>query len=492
MGKDQTQTPFLTQLIAYANSDTAPFDVPGHKLGQIEDDFATYLGLKTLKLDSNAPRGLDNLSNPQGVLKEAQDLMAEAYGASRAYFLTGGTSEGILAMIMSACRAKEKIIMPRNVHKSVVNGLILSGAIPIFMTPEMDHELGIANGVSLETVKKTILEHPDAKALFIINPTYFGAASNLKEIVEFAHQHKMAVLVDEAHGAHFGFTEQLPVSAMQAGADMSACSIHKTVGSLTQSSVLLLNSQLIEHNLVKSTLNILRTTSPSSLLMASLDSARKHIYLHGKEKLDRIIEMAQKTRSEIDKIPGLSTYGKQYFESRGATGYDQTKIIIKVSELGLTGFDAYKILFDNYHVQLELAETHIVLAVLSMGTTQAHLDALVKGLKGLAETHHKPKIVRTAIRQTDFEAYTRPREAYHAPKKYVHASEALNTIAAESIMIYPPGIPIVIPGEIISQDVLDDLAFYKQQGSMILSDTEDGLIKVIDTDHWSKWDEDEL
>lgn len=486
--KDQNQTPFFTRLKAYGESKTVPFDVPGHKMGLLEDDLYQYLGKNVLALDSNAPRGLDNLSNPQGVIKEAQDLMADAFGAERSYFLTGGTTEGILAMIMAACRAKEKILLPRNVHKSVINALILSGAMPVFMKPEMDNNLGIANGLSLETVRQTIEENTDAKAIFIINPTYFGVASDLEEIVKMAHRHDIAVLVDEAHGAHFIFSDELPKSAMQAGADVSATSIHKTIGSLTQSSVLLLNSKLIDANRIRSTLNILRSTSPSSLLMASLDTSRKYMFFHGKERLEHLIQMAKETRSEIDQIKGLKTYSSDYFIDHGAKSYDRTKIIVKVSDLGMTGFEAYKILSDTYNIQLELAETHIILAVLSIATTKQHLDKFVEALKGLAENHQKDMKPRVKIRYAYPEAYTRPREAYHAPKKYVHVDDALNTIAAESIMIYPPGIPIIIPGEILTEEILDDLSFYRKQGSTILSDTDDSYIKVIDTDHWVKWE----
>jgi len=486
---DQTKTPFYDKIKSYGQSSTVALDVPGHKLGAIDNDFRQYVGEHLFLLDANAPKGLDNLSKPKGVIKEAQQLAADAFGADYAYFLMNGTSQGIMAMIMTAVRAKEKIIIPRNVHKSAINGLILSGAMPIFMKPFIDSELGIANGIDIEELKETIIEHPDAKAVFVINPTYFGVTSNLEEIVKIAHANDMLVLCDEAHGAHFRFNQQLPMSAMSAGADMSAGSIHKTVGSLTQSSILLMQGDRVEPSRMQSTLNILQSTSPSSLFMASLDASRSHIAVHGKEALDKVIQMAKDARDKINEIPGLKALTKQDIISNQGFNYDETKIMVKVSDLGITGFEAYNILSDKFSIQMELAETHLILAVLSIGTTQNDLDRFIEGLTGLTK-YKKDTKIQHKIRFTYPDSYTRPREAYHAPKKYVLIEDALNEVAAENIMVYPPGIPLVIPGEIINQEILEDLEFYTAQGSTILSDTADGFIKVVDKDLWFKYEGD--
>ncbi|MFU8792726.1 MAG: aminotransferase class I/II-fold pyridoxal phosphate-dependent enzyme [Acholeplasmataceae bacterium] len=491
MGLDHQKTPFYTKLLEYATSDVIAHDVPGHKLGQLENELSDFIGKNTYKLDANAPRGLDNLNRPIGVIKEASELMADAMLAERAYFLTGGTTMGILSMIMSVCRAKEKVILPRNVHKSAINALILSGAIPIFIKPSIDETLGIANHITTQDVIKTIDEHPDAKAILVINPTYFGVVSDLRAIVDYAHLNDMIVMTDEAHGSHFGFSEMLPPSAMEAGADMSACSLHKTVGSFTQSSVLVTQGSRIDHVRLRSTINMIQSTSPSSLLLASLDVARKAFYFNAPTEIPKLIEMAQKARIRINEIPGLKSLSGAYFTSHGAFDYDQTKIIVKVSDLGITGFDAYNELRDHHNIQLELAETHLILAVLSIGTRQKDLDGLIIGLEQLSKTYaplNKAPIM-PKIRYTHPESFTRPREAYHAPKKYVTLDEAVNEVAAESVMIYPPGIPIVIPGEIITQDMIDDFAFYKKSGSTILSDTEAGLIKIVDKEQWFKWEE---
>lgn len=493
MEKDHNLTPFFTKLKAYADSEVVCHDVPGHKLGQIDNDLMDYAGNKMYKLDANAPRGMDNLNRPSSIILEASELMADAFDAEKAYFLTGGTTMGILSMIMSTCRAKEKIILPRNVHKSAINALILSGAVPIFVKPYIDQELGIANHMDYEEVKKAIIENPDAMGVLVINPTYFGVTSDLERIVNLAHEYDMKVLVDEAHGSHFPFSDKLPISSMQAGADLASCSLHKTVGSLTQSSILIAQGPRVDHVRLRSTINMMQSTSPSSLLLASLDVARKAIYQKGPKLIPRLLEMAEKTREEINLIPGLKALGKAHFLSRNAFNYDETKIIVKVSELGLTGFDVYKELVDTYNIQVELAETHLILAVLSIGTTQKDLDKLVSALKDLSVTYIEMDLepIVPKIKYSYPEAYTRPREAYHAPKKYLAIASSVDEIAAESIMIYPPGIPIVIPGEIISQDILDDLDFYQRSGSVILSDTESGYVKVIDKEYWEKWSEDE-
>ncbi len=491
MEKDHRLTPFYTKLLEYANSNTVAHDVPGHKLGQVHNDMMQFTGQQMYKLDANAPRGLDNLNRPTGVINEAAELMADAFGAEKAYFLTGGTTMGILSMIMSVCRAKEKIILPRNVHKSAINALILSGAIPIFVKPDIDNELGIANNMAFEDVKQAILDNPDAKAVFVINPTYFGVTGDLKRIVEFAHENEMMVIVDEAHGSHFPFSDLLPIGSMESGADMSSCSLHKTVGSLTQSSILITQGSMVDHIRLRSTINMIQSTSPSSLLMASLDVARKTIYFEGPSEIPKIIHMAEDSRNRINLIPGLEAIGKTHFLARNAFNYDETKIIVKVSGLGITGFDVYKELFDEHHIQLELAETQIILAVLSIGTTQKDLNALVDALKVVSDKYMAMNLtpIKSRVKYSFPEAYTRPREAYHAPKKYVPLNQAVDEIAAESVMIYPPGIPIVIPGEIISQDILDDLDFYQRSGSVILSDTEGGYIKIIDKEYWEKWSE---
>lgn len=492
----QNKTPFFTKLKEYGTSHVAPFDVPGHKLGRIDNDLQKFVGKKLYLLDSNSPVGLDHLNYPTGVIAEAQSLMAEAMEADKSYFLTNGTTTGILAMVMSVCKANDKIILPRNVHKSVINGLILSGAMPIFIKPNIDEFVGIANDVSYKEVKKAIDNNKDAKAIFIINPTYFGVVSDLRRITEYAHKHNMVVMVDEAHGAQFYFSNKLPYSAMEAGADISATSMHKTAGSLTQSSIILTKGERIDHQRLRATLNMLQSTSPSSLLMASLDVARKTMFFQAKAKIANVLKLAKVARDKIKTIPGLSVIDKDYLLDQGCYDYDETKLMIKVSDLGLSGFDVYQMMKKNYNIQLELAESHMVLCVLTIGTTKQDLERLVLAFKKLAEKYYKlkDKLPKIEFRYQFPEPYARPRDAYHAPKNLVKLEDAIDEISAESIMIYPPGIPIIIPGEIITEDVVKDIKFYKQKGGSLQSDidndTDIDYVQIVDKENWIKYEGD--
>lgn len=477
-----SKTPFYTRIKEYAESKVVPFDVPGHKLGHLQNELQTYLGSNVFKLDANAPRGCDNLLNPTGVIKEAQELMAEAFDADSAFFLINGTTQGILAAIMSGTRANDKIILPRNVHKSVINALIFSGAIPIFIKPTIDNVLGIANGITYEDVEKTIKEHPDAKMLFLINPTYFGVVSDITRIIKLCHENGIKVFVDEAHGAHFYFSSNLPLGAMVAGADCSCVSIHKTLGSFTQSSVLLTKGPKVDQQRLKTTLNMMTSTSPSSLLMASLDVTRKQMYLYGEELFNNVITLAENARLKINKIPGIEAITPEYFLSKGEFGFDQTRLIIKVSDLGLTGFDVYKILKDKFNIQMELAETNLVLAILSPGSTSKDINQLVKALEKISRDilalNKEPIHAKVIYNEPIYKM--RPRDAFHSNHIYVERDEAEGYVAAESIMIYPPGIPLVIPGEVITKEIIYALDKYQYLGSTIYSDSKNNLIKVVD------------
>jgi len=488
---EQRKTPFFTQLKKYGESGVAPFDVPGHKLGRIENDLIKYLGKKTYLLDSNSPIGLDHLNKPTGVILESENLMADACHADKAYFLTNGTTTGILAMMMSVCKANDKIILPRNVHKSVINGLILSGAIPIFIKPNIDQDLGIANDITYDNVKKAIDEHPDAVALLVINPTYFGVVSDLKRITDLAHEHDMVVMTDEAHGAQFYFSDKLPISGMDAGVDISASSMHKTAGSFTQSSIILAQGKRINHQRLRTTLNMLQSTSPSSLLMASIDVARKTMVFKGEKRIEKLLSMTEKAREKLKTIPGIKIIDKTYIKAKGCYDFDETKIIIKVSELGLSGFEVYYMMKEKFNIQLELAESHIVLAVLTIGTKQSDLDRLYQGLKSLSNDYYKIKdqLAKVKFDYVFPEAYSRPRDAYHAPKLNVLLDEAVNEIAGESVMIYPPGIPILIPGEVITKEVVEDIKFYSSNSKALHSDLDNQMITIVDKEHWIKYSE---
>ena len=487
MGKyDQNKTPYLDALKKYLSDDVLQLDVPGHERGTLPSKFRSFIGDSVYNADINAPIGMDNLANPQGVLLEAEKYFADFANADKSFFLVNGTSSGILAMIMAACGANEKIILPRNVHKSIISALILSGASPIFIAPKIDADLEIANQPSVDDYINAMHKYPSVKAIFVINPTYFGAVNDLKRLVEEAHARGVAVLVDEAHGAHYYFDKYGPISAMDAGADMSSVSFHKTGGSLTQSSVLLLKSKLIDRARVQKTLNILNTTSPSTILMASIDSARSFAATKGQEYMEKLHEISKYGREQISKIKGFVPCGKEHFMSRGCYDYDETKFVIKLEHLDINGFDVYQLLKKKYNIQIELAETYVIMGVLSMAFTKAKMNRFIAALKDISKNHYNKNYnyERHAF-GVDFPfQVVRPRSAFHAPGNKVLLKDAVNCISRESIMIYPPGIPLIVPGEVFTKDLVDRITAYKQTGCTILSDYHGDYVNVIDTTKW--------
>lgn len=486
---NQKKTPYLAALKKYMNEGISPFDVPGHHMGNTSNKLKDFLGKKVFEADINAPIGLDNLANPTGVIKEACELMADATGADQAFLLINGTSSGIIASILATVNADEKIILPRNVHKSILSALVLSGSFPIFVNPQIDSQLEIANQPSFEDYKKAILRYPSAKAIFVINPTYFGAIADLEKIVAFAHLHNMIVIVDEAHGAHYCFSQVGPKSAMECGADVSSISMHKTGGSLTQSSVLLIKGERVNPTSIQKALNILNTTSPSSLLLASLDTSRHYMANYGELALAKTVALAKYAFDRIGKIPGFIPRGKKYFLQRGCYDYDKTKLVIELDKLDLSGHEVYQLLKTKYHIQLELAEAYTLLGIIAIGTKKKHIDNLLLALKDISITHyHKNwKYPNRNYNITFPFAMVKPRTAYHAPSTKVHFSEALGMISKESIMIYPPGIPLIIPGEVFTKEVIERLHTYRKTGVTILSDYKDGFVNVIDSEKWKQY-----
>lgn len=476
--KSQNSTPLFDALKELRERNMTHFDVPGHKRGKGIPEFKEYFGDVMLESDVNSMKCLDNLSNPTSVIKEAEQLLAEAFGADYSFFLINGTSSGVQAMIMSVCKPGDKIILPRNAHKSAINGLILSGAVPVYIKPEISVEHGMAMGITMESVESAIVNNPDSKAIFIINPTYYGVTSDLRDIVKLAHKHGIAVLVDEAHGTHFAFHDSLPDSGMKHGADMSAVSLHKTGGSLTQSSALLLNEGLIDRNTVKTILNLTQTTSASYLLMSSLDVARKNLAINGERILGEIIDLCEEARNEINEIPGMFCFGKELIGSPGVIDYDVTKLAVNVSGIGLTGFEVYDILRDEYNLQAELGDVYNVLAIVSLGDSRESLLNLVEALRSISEKYTREPIRIESFKNLEQSIIISPRNAFFSGKRIVDLDESVGEISGESIMAYPPGIPIVTPGEKITEEIVRYIKLLKSNMTLI-TDSEDPDVNTI-------------
>lgn len=476
---EHEQIPLLQGLEEYCKKDIASFDVPGHVKDQGVELLNNYFGKRLMRMDINSSPQMDNVSNPKGIIKESEQLLANAYKADNAFFLTNGTTQGIHVMILSVLNPGDKIILPRNVHKSAINALILSGGIPVYIQPEYNNEFGISLNLSLEKVRKALDENDDVKALFLLNPTYYGACAELKEIVRLCHDRNVLVLVDEAHGAHFPFYEDLPPSAMECNADMSAVSLHKTGGALTQASALLVNNKNIDDKKVLQYINMLQSTSASYLLMASLDGARSNLMLNGEGQLSKALNLARYAKRKINKIKGIKVISNELLESEGVSFIDETKLCINVKELNLTGFEVYNLLYKDFNVQVELGDMYNILALISIGTIKSDVDKLIKSLNIISNMNSKNVLINSIkIKPVLPRVKLSPREAFYSKKESKLLKDCIGKVSAESIMAYPPGIPIISPGEIITEEIIDYINLLKNSKAY-LTDMKDKTLNTI-------------
>ena len=381
-------------------------------------------------------------------------------------------------MIMSVCKRGDKIIMPRNVHRSAINALIISGAVPVYVNPSINKQLGIPLGMSVADVKKAIEQNPDAKAVLVNNPTYYGICSDLRTITKLAHQHGMKVLVDEAHGTHFYFGENLPVSAMAAGADMAAVSMHKTGGSLTQSSFLLSNHPDLHQGYIRQIINLTQTTSGSYLLLSSLDLSRRNLALHGKEIFARVKELAQYAREEINKLGGFYAFSSELIDGDAIFDFDTTKLSVHTRDIGLAGIEVYDLLRDEYDIQIEFGDIGNILAIISVGDNMFVMERLISAMAEIKRIYQKDKAGMYDHEYINPEVVMTPQEAFYAAKHAMPIEQSAGQICSEFVMCYPPGIPILAPGERITQEILDYIAYAKEKGCF-LTGTEDIHIENI-------------
>ena len=475
----QDTTPIYDALQNYLKNRIVSFDVPGHKQGKGHKALTDAFGQKCISMDLNSSKPLDNLTHPTGVIKEAEELAAEAFGAAHAFLILNGTTAAVQNMIFSVCRQGDKIILPRNVHKSVINAMVICGAEPVYINPGVNPELGISLGMSAADVKRAAAENPDAKAIFINNPTYYGVCSNLRELVKIAHSAGMYALVDEAHGTHLYFGDGLPLSAMAAGADMSAVSIHKTGGSLTQSSILLLGKGADAEG-VRQTINLTQTTSGSYLLMASLDIARKNLFLNGREIFSKVMTLASYARDEVNKIEGFRAFGRDIINQDTVFDFDETKLSIHTRAVGLAGIEVYDILRDEFGIQIEFGDIGNILAIISVGDRELEIERLLGALSEI-----KRRFAKEPMNMLDHEYINpivalSPQKAFYARKKSCPLEESCGRISGELVMAYPPGIPILAPGERITAEITEYIRYAKEKGC-VMTGTRDMDMKFIET-----------
>ena len=467
----QTNAPIYEALRKFRRMRVVPFDVPGHKRGRGNMELTEFLGEDCMNVDVNSMKPLDNLCHPVSVIKDAEMLAAEAFGAANAFFMVGGTTSAVQSMIMYACKEGDKIIMPRNVHRSAINAMILTGAVPVYVNPDVNHQLGIALGMSVSQVEQAIRDNPDAKAIMINNPTYYGICSDLQRITDLAHEHGMLVLVDEAHGTHFYFGENFPITAMAAGADCASVSMHKSGGSLTQSSFLLMGKN-INADYMRQVINLTQTTSASYLLLSSLDISRKRLALGGREIFAQTVEMAEYARSEINEIGGYYAYSRELINGDSIYDFDVSKLSIYTLPIGLAGIEVYDLLRDEYDIQIEFGDIGNVLAYISVGDRKRDIERLISAMSEIKRRFGKSgadMLNHEYIAPVVSEA---PRKAFYADKVSLPIEESAGKVCTEFVMCYPPGIPILAPGELITGEIIEYIKYAKEKGCQ-MTGTED-------------------
>lgn len=473
----QDRVPIVEAMLDFQRRRIVPFDVPGHKRGKGNPELVALLGEKCVALDYNSAKPLDSLVHPVSVIRDAEILAAEAFHANAAFLMVSGTTSAVQAMILTSARQGQKIILPRNVHRSMINSMVVCGAVPVYVNPRVNTRLGIALGMSVTDVAKAIKENPDAKAVVVNNPTYYGICSNVKEIARLAHEAGMLVLADEAHGTHFYFGEDMPAAAIAAGADMAAVSMHKSGGSLTQSSFLLCGTG-VDPNYARQIVNLNQTTSGSYLLMASLDISRRNLALRGPEIFRRVTEMARYAREEINQIGDYYAYGRELKNGDTVFDFDETKLAVNTLDIGLAGIEVFDCLRDEYDIEIEFGDIGNILAYLSVGDRMQDIERLVGAL---AEIRRRFKRDRSGLMDHEYispQVLLSPQEAFYAKRQTLPLTESSGRVAAEFVMSYPPGIPILAPGERITPEIIAYIEYAREKGCF-LTGTQDPKVENI-------------
>lgn len=459
----QQDAPLFEALRAHIQNRVVRFDVPGHKGGRGNQELTDFLGKRCLQIDVNSMKNLDNLCHPVSVLRDAQALAAQAFGAAHAFFLVGGATSANQAMILSTTKAGEKIILPRNVHRSVIHALVINGAVPVYVDPGENLELGIPLGASPEAIERAIRQNPDAKAVLINNPTYYGVCPDIERIARITHRYGLLLLADEAHGTHFYFGDDLPCPAMRAGADMAAVSVHKTGGSLTQSALLLCGKR-VNADYVRQIINLTQTTSASYLLMVSLDIARRNLALHGREMFAKTVEFVRYARGEIARTGGYYAFGEELCDKGAFFAFDQTKLSVHTRKIGLAGIEVYDLLRDEYDIQIEFGDIGNILAIVSAGDTALEIERLLSALSEIKRLYSRDPAGMLESEYFAPKVIMPPQQAFYAQKRGVELKKSIGEVCGEFVMCYPPGIPILAPGERVTHDIVDYIRYAKEKG----------------------------
>ncbi len=467
--------PIAAAMQKYSADEVLPFHTPGHKQGRgAHELLRELLTAEGLRQEVSLMEELDDLHEPHSCIKAAQILAARLWHADECLFMVNGTTSAVQAMIFGTLAAGDLVMIPRNAHRSVIAGLILSGAVPIFLPVEFNAEFNLPLNVSVSTIERAIKKFPQAKAVLLVSPNYYGVAADLEKISKLVHAAGMILLIDEAHGAHLQFSNELPTSAMDAGADLAAQSTHKILGSLTQSSMLMLKKNFIDVERVKRAASLLQTTSPNQLLLASLDIARLQMETHGCELISKAVELSKKLRAEIKKIHGLRT-----FDATENFLLDTTKVTVNVQNLGLSGQEAEEILRRDLKIQCELSDAANLLFLITFADSDETIAKLTDALKLLPRRPQKLFPKPFLIPNSTFQIALSPRETFYSPVEVVELRKSVGRICAEEITFYPPGIPLIMPGEKISAQVVEQIELEQSAGVIGAADKTLSTIRVM-------------
>lgn len=469
-------TPLYDALMEYVKKETVPFHMPGHKQGRVlPKEYIENLA----KIDLTEVPGLDNLHNPDGAILEAEKLAAKAFGSKQAFFLVNGSTAGIYAAMYAVLNPTDKVLVMRNSHKSVYNGVVLTQSIPVYLLPEIDYENGIAMGIDVEKLEEVLQKERDVKAVVVTHPNYYGFCSDIEKIVDIVHKYGKILIVDEAHGAHFPFSNNLPKTSIKAGADIVVQSLHKTLTSFTQTSILHLNSDRVDVDRLKYSLSLFQSTSPSYILMSSIDMAREYMEKEGKKRLEEVIQLALYVRREIDKMEGIRCLGEDIVGRYGIVDFDVTKLTISVKNLGIEGPEAEDFLRRECNIQVEMSDVYNILAMVTVGDDEKRVKMLLEGLKKLSKNRKRVKFGDRILFPSLPEMELTPSEAVRKKKVRVPFEKAEGAISADFVTPYPPGVPLICPGERIEKDMVKYIEVLYNKGIKVLG-IQDNLLSVCE------------
>jgi arginine/lysine/ornithine decarboxylase len=487
---DHRRAPLVDGLRRYKSWGMAPFATPGHKLGVGADpELVALYGAEAFASDIPVSGGADDIHFREGVLREAEALGADAWAADRCFYLVNGSSAGNHAYLLAALRPGDEVVVARDIHKSLLVAMILVGARPIYVAPALHPEQHVGLGVEPAAIAAALDAHPDAKLVALVSPSYCGVQSDVAGIVAVAHARGVPVYVDEAWGPHFAFHPDLPASAMQSGADGAVCSTHKVLGAITQSAILNVRAGLVAPDHVATLVGMAQTTSPAVLILASIDACRRQMVREGRALLDRTIELAQDARRRLRAIPGVSVLGADLL-GLPSDRYDPTKLVIDVHGLGLTGFELEHLLRDRYRINPEMSDLVGIECLVTVGDTTASVERLVQAFADIAregmrgpEKAQGAEELGAALRSSGAiispgEQAMSPRDAFFAPKRAVALSEAVGAVAAELVIPYPPGIPVLAPGDVISAEKIEYLRYGAARGMYVSGPADDSLATI--------------